>query len=260
MCLAVLLLASCSQSIPNNNATLDRETTLALKDNVLRSQESLIDMFPSGGIKALATKECLKVEGDPTDADSDEIPVDVTYIFSNCVFREGDVETTVSGPWSVKDQDDSDPSSGFSGSKDWEVTETSGSKTEMMKLAEDFALNVAKDRSKYEAEASLKVDSATSGESYLAKSKADYIPENPKEPFKSGTFIFSDAITFTSKGKSESITGESLPDKHLHYSADCNNGKGGFDRGSVRYKYNESFIIEISFDECLEDVTLPLLE
>ncbi len=260
LCLA-LLLASCGQTVPNNGSTLDKETALALKNSVLKSHESLIDMFPNGGIKTLATDGCLKIEGDATDADGDAIPANVTFILNNCVFREGDVETIVSGPWDVKDQDDSDPASGFSGSKDWEVTETSGGKTEMAKLVENLTLNVAKDKSKYEADGSLKIDSATADESYSANLKASYTPENPKEPFRSGTFIFNNSVRFTSKGKSESISGESLPDEHLHYSADCNSGKGGFDRGRVRYKYNQSIIIEISFDnECLENVNLPLLE
>ncbi len=69
--------------------------------------------FPSfGGSSGVSaqSQDCsqLQSSGNQADADNDGIPVDVTYTF-NCTFEDG----TYSGTISAKDDDDSNPLSGF---------------------------------------------------------------------------------------------------------------------------------------------------
>lgn len=209
--------------------------------------KQLTRLLPQRGLSALSTKQedCVVFKGDFTDADKDEIPVNMTFTF-NCTYREDGKDVTVTGSASFKDADDNDALSGYIIKfTDFTITETKDGKTNRLELDQTFVLEVD-NKGSYLIENDLALNGSTPEGDFVYTELATlgYKPDNVADPFAAGTFALNSVNTWQSGKDVYKLTGVAPA---LHYNATC---ESSFDKGTVKYEDNFGNALELTFNAC----------
>jgi hypothetical protein len=272
----VVVLAACAGSGPKGIG-MTQEAAKDLGNIALDSQNRLLKLMPGGaglslalssgthlpkqltrllprhGLSTLSTEEvdCIRVEGDVSDADSDEIPANATFTFA-CAYSEEGSDITISGSAHFQDANDNDASSGYSiVFEDFIVTESKAGETNRLELNQRFVLGVEDDKRLYVIENDLELSASTPAGSFTYSELAtlSYAPDELADPFAAGTFALNGVTTWQSGEDVYKLT-EVSPG--LHYSATC---ESGFDAGELYIEDNFENRLELIFNAC-SDVTV----
>ena len=202
------------------------------------------------GLNPQATDGCIAAEGKFEDADSDDIPLDVTFRF-DCKEVDGNTTATFKASVQVIDKDDTNPESGYRVEvKDFNYTETVGGASSSVSLEQVFDLTVGDTSFTIQHKLELSVLSPEESFSFAEDHILTYTPDNLANAFAAGTFVLNGTTTLSAEGETYKLTVATQPS--LHYTETCSSE---FDKGSVRYADNIGNTVNITFNAC-DDITL----
>ena len=272
---AGLLLAACSVNPGGANRPLTQEAATSLTGVASLSNDYLVAMLgnPTGvapltlangdglpapvanlaktaGLEPQATSQCVIKSGSSDDADGDGLPLDATFSF-DCTEMDQGNEAHFEATIHIQDKNDNDPDSGYRVEvPNFEWSETSAGETSKVTLHEIFDLTVASASYSVQYELEVNASSPTESGGLSENATATYTPDDPADPFAAGELVTDGQTTFTSDGKSYSLSEMTTPS--LHYAAACSSD---FDEGSAQYVDSESNTLTIVYHGC-DDVTI----
>ncbi len=208
---------------PEPKKNLDQGTAQAIAPSVAVGTGSMCKAFfnPESFVPqylakfGIFTPPCITVSGDTTDGDKDYYAKDATYTF-NCEFQYPGYTIRLTGTVIVKDDDDSDPTSGFYMKiENLSYYESYGQQTTSWEIDALFDIN----RTGQNWGGHIEYAFTYNNISWKWAWDFTYVPDNPSDPWAGGTLNFEGAFTLNYQNTTYSLTARG---ENIHYSRNSN--------------------------------------